>query len=118
MKRIIFCGSRKYIFSLKENIVKILKELDPVNTIIIHGGCTGVDTIAGIEAQKLGFCVEVFPAEWFKYGKKAGPIRNKIMLDSGIDEVYAFPYPDLEKSIGTKNMVNLAKKAGITVFVK
>jgi hypothetical protein len=56
-----------------------------------------------------------YPAQWAKYGKKAGTIRNCQMLNEGHpDIVLAFPLPG---SIGTWHMVKIAKKAGVGVIV-
>lgn len=117
MRRIIFCGTRQCIPGAKEKILAVLAKLDSGQTTIIHGGCSGVDATAGQEALALGFPVEVFRADWRAHGKAAGPMRNKEMLDSGANFVYAFPYPSLKKSKGTRNMVVLAKKAGIAVEI-
>lgn len=46
---------------------------------IIHGGASGADLMAGVVGKVLGIPVETFPAEWDKFGKSAGPIRNQHM---------------------------------------
>jgi len=52
-----------------------------------------------------------FPADWGKYSKSAGYIRNKQMLAEGKpDLVVAFP-----GGKGTANMVKLAKLANIPI---
>ena len=81
-------------------------------TEIVQGGAKGADSLGEIVAKEIGLsCIE-FPANWNKYGKGAGHIRNKQMLDY-LDEgdiVVAFP-----GGKGTANMVSIAKKAGFTV---
>ena len=53
----------------------------------------------------------VYEAQWDKYGKAAGAIRNQQMLDEGKPElVVAFP-----GGRGTEDMVNRAKKAGLGI---
>jgi hypothetical protein len=84
--------------------------------LIIHGAAKGADTIAGNIANKLGFQVVSVPAEWEKYGRAAGPIRNKIMLNMEPDLVLAF-HSDIENSKGTKNMVEIARKKGVETIV-
>ena len=55
-----------------------------------------------------------FPAKWRTYGKSAGYIRNKQMLEEGKPSlVFAFP-----GGKGTENMVRLAKKAGDVLVVE
>ena len=88
--------------------------LDPDDDVIMHGAAKGADTLAGEVAERMGFKVVRFPADWNKYGKKAGPLRNRQMLDEKPDLVLAF-HPDLAKSKGTKDMVARAKAAGIVV---
>lgn len=61
-------------------------------------------------ARQLGLAVEVHPADWGRYGKAAGPIRNQEMLESGIDLVIALP-----GGRGTADMVRRAEGAGVPV---
>jgi hypothetical protein len=84
----------------------------PTDVTIIHGGATGVDSVAG-EFANVNFCMErCFTPDWKQYGSSAGPIRNAKMLEEGEpDLVVAFP-----GGKGTANMVNLAKKAGVKVI--
>ena len=79
---------------------------------VIHGGAKGADTMADLVATYLGIPIRVFSAEWNKYGKGAGHIRNKQMLDelNEGDLVIAF-----KGGKGTANMVKIAKEAGFTV---
>lgn len=59
-----------------------------------------------------GISAEGFPADWRKYGKSAGPLRNQQMIDEGKpDLVVAFP-----GGTGTADMVRRAKAAGIRVI--
>jgi hypothetical protein len=52
------------------------------------------------------------PAEWKKHGDRAGPIRNRAMLDLGKPElVVAF-----EGGTGTMNMTAAATAAGVKVL--
>lgn len=80
-------------------------------TEIISGHARGADQIAEMYADEKGIPVRVFPADWDKYGKKAGYIRNKKMLDEGQpDLVIAFP-----GGRGTEMMCILAEMADIPV---
>jgi len=85
-------------------------------TEVIEGGATGADAIAGEEALKLHFSVQHFPAQWEKYGRAAGPIRNTRMLEQRPRLVVAF-HSDIANSRGTKNMVEQSEKAGLEVVV-
>lgn len=79
---------------------------------IIAGEAKGIDQEA-IEYAIINWTdYQGFPADWKKYGRKAGPIRNQQMLDEGKpDLVIAFP-----GGKGTADMVRRAKKAGVEVI--
>lgn len=85
----------------------------PSDIEIISGMATGVDSVA-VDWAISNWCKwHEFPAEWDKYGKKAGYIRNKQMLEEGKpDLVIAFP-----GGRGTQMMVDLARKANVEVIV-
>ena len=73
--------------------------------------------MAGNAAEALGIAVESYPAQWHRYGRAAGPIRNLQMLVEGKpDAVLAFNNC-IEKSRGTKDMVARATEAGIPTEV-
>ena len=56
--------------------------------------------------------VEEYPADWKKYGKSAGPLRNQRMIDEGKpDLVVAFP-----GGVGTADMISRAKAYNISVL--
>jgi hypothetical protein len=107
--RVLVCGSRHYC-----NYRKIFTRLANMKiSLIIAGGARGADTLAVRAAKECGFSYAEYPADWERYGKKAGPIRNQQMLDMGKpDFVLAF-HDDVESSKGTKDMILRAKKAGI-----
>jgi len=112
--RVLFCGDRNW--SDIEMIAEELIDLLPKDPTIIVGGAKGADSIAEGVARDLNLKVEVFKADWATYGRAAGPIRNKAMLESGIDKVLAF-HDNLSMSKGTRNLVSQAKKMGIEVEV-
>lgn len=79
---------------------------------IITGGARGADRLAYNWAVVNWTDYQEFPADWQKYGKAAGPIRNQQMLDEGKpDLVVAFP-----GGRGTADMVLRAKLAGVPVI--
>ena len=103
--RVLVCGSRDW--RDEEWIRRVLSLLAP-GSVVIHGGARGADSIAGRIAKELGLEVEVYPADWTKYGRGAGPRRNEEMLREGRPEwVYAF---DLGTP-GTADMLRRAKAA-------
>lgn len=106
--RILVCGSRHF------NDYKLLKETLDVYNIseIISGAARGADTLARLYGQDMGIPVLEFPALWDKYGRAAGPIRNREMLKQRPDLVVGFIHPD---SRGTKDMLSISREAGIPV---
>jgi len=114
--RVLVCGSRDWTSA--STIRGRLKKL-PKDVTIIEGGARGADSVAREVARNLGLDVITVWANWEKYGKKAGPIRNGRMLDMldpNEDMVIAF-HPDLSFSRGTVDTVTRAEKRGIKVEV-
>lgn len=107
--RVLICGDR---FWTDEQVIKAFIAELPADTIVITGGARGVDTIAFLASQARGLKTMVFLADWKRYGRAAGPIRNQQMLDAASDLV-AYAHDNLELSKGTRNMVSLARKAGV-----
>lgn len=75
-------------------------------THVISGGAKGADTLAEVWASEFDKELVVYLADWKKYDKAAGMIRNKDIVSSA-DFVYAFWDG---KSPGTKNSINLCKE--------
>lgn len=113
--KVIVCGSRDWSSDKDSAIRERLFDL-PCDTIIVEGGCDGVDTMARNLALNMGFEVVTFWAAWKKYGLSAGPTRNIKMLNTGPSLVIAF-HDDLSKSKGTKHIVGEARKRGIETEV-
>lgn len=112
--RILVTGDREWID--EQLIIMWLMSLSPT-TVIIQGGAEGADAIAKYYADDRGMDVLTFNADWIKYRKGAGPIRNQQMLDEGQpDEVHAF-HNDIKNSKGTKDMIQRALKAGLPVYL-
>ena len=116
-KRVVIAGCRDYenYEQAKEFIDICLSNVRKENEIIIvSGGARGADAIGERYAKENGFAVEKYPADWEKYGKSAGPIRNKQMAEIA-DYVICFWN---EKSKGTKSMIDFAKKLNKPVRIK
>lgn len=82
--------------------------------VVVHGDCpTGADAMAAQWAKQCGIEVEAYPAEWDRYGKAAGPMRNQKMVDLGADLCIGFP---IAGSRGTLHCMTRAYSAGIAVL--
>ena len=80
---------------------------------IVSGGAKGADSLGERYAAERGYELKRFPANWKKFGRNAGPIRNGEMA-SYADAVIAFPKGT---SVGTANMLKQARKARLKIRV-
>lgn len=114
---ILVCGGRDYGKTLLEqdDFFTVLHRIDMERGPIVRvvtGGARGADSLAEYWAKGKNIDTATYPAEWGKYGKKAGPIRNRDMLkNEDIQLVVAFPGGD-----GTADMVHAALTKGIEVM--
>ncbi len=112
--KVLVCGSRNLRPKDYLNVVDRMLSL-PIETQIIHGGARGVDRFAGACAQAFGMPDPIVEeADWLQYGKAAGAIRNRVMLDANPDLVLAF-WDGV--SPGTKDTINEAERRGIPVEI-
>ena len=119
-KTIIVTGSRDWTNGATiEKVVAALVQEFSTDIHIVHGAAKGADKHFAWYAYKHGIPTEnihAYPADWKQYGKAAGMIRNREMLDKypDADLVVAFP---LLTSIGTCGMINEARKRGFTIRI-
>lgn len=110
MSLILVCGGREFnnwrlVHAVLDSALKKF-----ANIRLMIGGAKGADQLADNWAKSREVeCLRI-PARWSIYGKAAGPIRNKTMLDEKPDLVIAFP-----GGPGTQHMIRVAKDAGIQV---
>lgn len=117
MIKVIIAGTRDfndYDF-LKKNVDYFLQGINPNSEEIeiVSGNARGADKLGERYAKERNLPVKLFPANWDKYGKRAGYLRNQEMADYA-DVLIAFWD---EKSKGTKHMIDIAKKQDLTVIV-
>ena len=82
-------------------------------TKIISGGADGADTLAKQYATEHGLGYQEFLPNWDAYGKPAGYLRNKQIVDAS-DELVAFWN---KISPGTKSSIDLANEADKPVYI-
>ena len=109
--RILCCGDRHwkdyYVIHAR---LSVYKDKD---VTIIHGNALGADRMSAQVAIELGLSIKSFQAEWARYGKAAGPIRNQRMLDEGRPDLVLAFHNDIRNSKGTKDMINRTKRTSI-----
>ena len=108
---ILVTGSREW--TDRFTIFSALRQY-PTCRLLIHGNARGADRIAAEIAEHLGFKIKSVPAQWDRYNKAAGAIRNRVMLDLNPDLVLAF-HSNLAVSKGTKDCVEEAQRRKIPV---
>lgn len=117
IKRVVIAGCRDYndYNEAKAYIDFCLSDIRKGNDIIIISGCAGgADALGERYAKENGFKVEKYPADWKKYGRGAGPKRNRQMAEI-CDAVICFWNG---KSKGTRSMIDCAKKCNKPVKIK
>ncbi len=119
--RIIVAGGRDFddeekFFNVMESELKeIRKHHDVIE--IVSGHCSGADALGEKFAQKENLLLKTFPAQWNKFGRAAGPMRNAEMCryakqDSGM--LIAFWDG---RSRGTKNIIRKALGCNLKVTI-
>lgn len=107
----LVAGSRSFEHYglLKQKLDKMLKNKSDI--VIVSGGANGADTLAERYAKEKGYELKVMKADWYRYGKKAGYIRNEQM------HRYIAQYKDRGcvcfwdgESRGTRNNFDLCEK--------
>lgn len=107
--KVLVCGGRTYGDG---NAISVeLSSIPDGPHVLIHGGCTGADTLASRIARELGWRVVQYEADW-SLGASAGPRRNQLMLDHNPDIGLVIAFGG---GSGTADMVKRAKKAGLAV---
>ncbi|AVP41949.1 hypothetical protein SEA_JSQUARED_66 [Mycobacterium phage Jsquared] len=119
MRRVLITGSRvwKDRAAIWEALAVELRR-SPNGLIVVHGGARGADDIAdrwawGMKQDGWNVLPELHRADWDRYGKRAGILRNIEMVKAGADVCLAFP---LGVSRGTRHCMAAAEKAGILVI--
>ncbi len=108
--QVIIAGGRNIhdYYILLDCIVKSKFDI----TSISCGCCSGVDELGRRWARQNQIPVKFFPAEWKKWGRKAGPIRNKEMAVASDALILLWD----GKSRGSLNMFYAAKNYGLKVY--
>jgi hypothetical protein len=81
---------------------------------VISGACPkGADKFGELYASLNNLPLILFPADWDKYKKKAGYIRNVEMANNAAALIAFWD----GVSPGTKHMINIAKEKKLEIFI-
>ena len=114
MYKVIIAGSRDFtdhalLCSFADEVLAGAEDIE-----IVSGGARGADALGERYAQERGYGLKVFPAEWNKWGRAAGAIRNGQMADYA-DALIAFWDG---RSAGTRDMIRKARERNLKTDVK
>jgi hypothetical protein len=110
MKTII-AGSRS--ITNYDQILEAISLSNIIITTVISGTANGVDKLGERFAKDHDIPVLQFPADWDKYGKKAGYLRNIEMAEVGDALICVWD----GQSHGSKHMIEIATRRGLKVYV-
>lgn len=104
--RVAIVGSRNFtdFEKLEQEILKRIS-VEKIEKIV-SGGAKGADTLARMFAEKYKIPLVEFKADWAKYGRGAGPLRNTTIIENA-DIVFAFPSAT---SKGTRDSIRKAQE--------
>lgn len=108
--KVIIAGGRDYIPTPHDKgwLIAILDYIDA--TTILCGMAKGADTFGYNIGKELNIPINCYPANWNKYGKSAGYIRNEEMARNA-DICILF-----KGGKGTMHMYNLAMKYNLRII--
>jgi predicted Rossmann fold nucleotide-binding protein DprA/Smf involved in DNA uptake len=110
--KVIIAGSRNVKFTLEELDTLIVKSEYKI-TEVISGGAKGIDKLGERWAAKHEILLSVYHADWETYGKKAGILRNKQMVDHADALIAVWD----GQSHGTQSTIKFAHEKQIPVIV-
>jgi len=118
---IVICTGSRY-FSSYHIVRTVLDYLQDRIESVYVGDATGADSLVAHWARTRQKDLHVFKADWQNLGKRAGFVRNKVMVDAALEAVRAganlrplgLVFWNGTKSNGTQNTLNLLIKANVT----
>lgn len=115
--KLLICGSRE--FTSYPLVLKTIREENLNPSEVISGAAKGADSLGILYAEQNGIPIKLFPAEWEKFNRRAGVVRNFQMVD------YIKQFPDSAvlafwdgKSKGTKHCTDYAISQGVRTIIK
>jgi len=112
--RVAVVGSRSFPSpSLVEAFISSL----PPGVVVVSGGARGADSFAAAAAAAACLACEVFAADWRRYGRGAGCVRNAALVSAGLALLVAFVSDPSALSSGSADVIKRARAAGVPVLV-
>jgi len=114
-RTLIIAGGRNFNdYELLESSVNEYIDTNNLRNItIITGDARGADKLGNKFAKRNNYPLIKKPADWDKYGKTAGYIRNAEMAEEATDLIAFWD----KKSKGTQHMIDVAKKKKLKVKI-
>jgi len=117
MTRLIIAGVRTFddYELLKSKADEVVKDLGEVE--IVSGHAKGADMLGERYAAEHAIPCTLFPAEWERYGRAAGPVRNGQMIEYAKQETPMLLCFWDGVAHGTRNIIQKAEREGIQTIV-
>lgn len=101
-----------------ENYLLLKEMVDKFRTTnmiseVVSGGARGADAMGERYAIEFNLPLKIYPADWNKHGRAAGPIRNQHMAEYADQLIAVWD----GQSKGTKNMIENMNKLNKPVYV-
>lgn len=106
----IVTGGRDY--NNRDQVNEVMQDLIPPPRLVIHGGARGLDSLVDEWCKARGIHTAKVNALWDFFGKPAGGIRNRAMVEFlKPEKCVAFP-----GGTGTKNCKRVCREFGIPIL--
>lgn len=118
--RLLVTGSREWVDRelMERVLLKLTAGADHV--CIVHGAARGADRLSSVVARAHEWSVIAVPADWDRYGRSAGFVRNRFMLEQYAPDLVAAFKVGFDRTLlsgGTEHMVALAIGQGVRAYV-
>ena len=106
----ILAGSRT---ATPQDVDAAIKSCPWVISSVVSGCAVGADTFGAIWARYHNLPLKCMPADWERYNKRAGYLRNQDMASESEALIAVWD----GKSKGTAHMIDIATKLGLHVHI-
>ncbi len=112
MRAVLVCGDREWTDESRMRRKMLQVGFPDKVAFLVHGGAKGADKMSEKLALEMGFPRErilKFDADWVKYKKAAGPIRNRKQYRETKPHLVLAFHDCPARSRGTVDMVKVAR---------